>query len=113
MSLVVVVVASPSRLANIPWSDVQPHLDVVANLLAGSLIGAWVGASIATTPRTSTLYRVLGVLLVLIAVVLVASHLLTVDGLGPDGPALVAVGVVAGVLIGLAASVMGVAGASC
>jgi uncharacterized membrane protein YfcA len=110
MSLVVVVVALPSRLANIPWSDLQPHLNIVVNLLAGSLVGAWVGATIATRLRTATLYRVLAVLLVVIAGVLVASHLLTVEGLGIDGPVQVVVGVAAGVLIGMAASVMGVAG---
>lgn len=34
------------------------------NLLAGSLIGAWAGASWATRMRTATLYRVLAVMLV-------------------------------------------------
>lgn len=110
MSLVVVLVALPARLVNIPWDELQPHFGVVVNLLAGSLVGAWIGATIATRLRTVTLYRVLAVLLVVIAVVLVVSHLLTVEGLGLDGPIQVIIGVVAGVLIGMAASVMGVAG---
>jgi uncharacterized membrane protein YfcA len=83
---------------------------VVVNLLAGSLLGAWLGATAATRMRSPTLYRVLAVLLALIAAVLVASHLGTVDDLGLDGPVQVIAGVVAGFLIGLAASVMGVAG---
>ena len=60
--------------------------------------------------RTATLYRVLAVLLALIAVLLVTTHLGSVDELGLEGPVQVIAGVVAGFLIGLAASVMGVAG---
>lgn len=110
MSLIVVITALPVRLASIPYSDLSPHWNVVVNLLAGSLVGAWMGATAATRMRTATLYRVLAVLLVLIAVVLVGTHLGTVNELGLDGAAQVVAGVVAGFLIGLAASVMGVAG---
>jgi hypothetical protein len=53
---------------------------------------------------------VLAVLLALIALVLVGTHLGTVDDLGLDGAVQVVAGVVAGFLIGLVASVMGVAG---
>jgi uncharacterized membrane protein YfcA len=110
MSLVVVVTALPARLAAIPYNELSPHWSVVVNLLAGSLLGAWMGATAATRMRSATLYRVLGVLLALIALVLVGTHLGTVDDLGLDGAAQVLAGVVAGFLIGLAASVMGVAG---
>jgi uncharacterized membrane protein YfcA len=47
---------------------------VVVNLLTGSLIGAWIGATWATRMRSATLYRVLAVLLVLIAVALAWNH---------------------------------------
>jgi glucose uptake protein GlcU len=43
-------------------------------LLAGSLIGALIGANWATRMRSATLYRVLAVLLVLIAVALAWNH---------------------------------------
>lgn len=110
MSLIVVLTALPVRLAVIPYDQLSPHWNVVINLLAGSLLGAWMGATAATRMRTATLYRVLAVLLALIAVVLVSTHLGTVDELGLDGAVQVIAGVVAGYLIGLAASVMGVAG---
>lgn len=110
MSLVVVLTALPARLANIPYSDLQPHWNVVWNLLAGSLVGAWLGAAAATRMRTPTLYRVLAVLLVVIAFVLVGTHLGTVSDAGLSGPAQVVAGVGAGLLIGMAAAVMGVAG---
>lgn len=110
MSLVVVATALPARLVNVPWSDLTPHWNVVINLLAGSLVGAWLGASAATRLDNRTLHRVLGVLLAAIAVVLVVTHTADLDGLGLTGPTQVIVGVLAGLGIGVVASVMGVAG---
>jgi hypothetical protein len=43
---------------------------VIANLLLGGLIGAWLGATWAMRMQTAALYRTLAVLLVVIAVVL-------------------------------------------
>jgi len=111
MSLVVVVTALPARFAAVSYADLSPHWNVVVNLLAGTLLGAWLGASAATQMRTPTLYRLLAILLALIAVVLVVTHLGTVDDSGlDDGPLLIAAGIGAGLLIGAVASVMGVAG---
>ena len=110
MSLIVVLTALPVRLYSIPYSDLQPHWNVVLNLLAGSLLGAWVGASAATKMHSATLYRVLAVLLAAIAVVLMVTHLGTVGDSGLDGPLQVVIGVAAGFGIGIVASVMGVAG---
>jgi uncharacterized membrane protein YfcA len=110
MSLIVVATALPARLAAVPYAELSPHWSVVVNLLAGSLLGAWMGATAATRMRSARLYRVLAVLLALIALVLVGTHLGTVDDLGLEGAVQVVAGVIAGFLIGLAASVMGVAG---
>ena len=110
MSLIVVVTALPARLAAVPLATLTPHWPVVVNLLAGTLVGAWAGASWAVRMRTSTLYRVLAVLLVLIALALYASHAGTVRPLDLPTAAQVPVGVVAGFFIGVVAAVMGVAG---
>lgn len=110
MSLVVVLTALPARLLAVPYSELAPHWNVALNLLAGSLIGAYLGASWATRMRTATLYRVLAALLVLIAAALVASHLGTFNSLGLTGPAQIVAGVIAGLFIGVVAAVMGVAG---
>lgn len=110
LSLVVVVTALPARLLGVPFSDVADHWTVVVNLLAGSLIGAWLGATWATRMRSTTLYRVLAVLLVLIALTLVVTHLGNVRPSGVEGPWQVVIGVVAGVAIGVVAALMGVAG---
>ena len=78
MSLVVVVVAIPARLAAVPLSEVASEWGAVVNLLAGSLLGAWLGATWATRMSSATLYRVLSVLLVFIAVVFAAERLGTI-----------------------------------
>ena len=84
---------------------------VIANLLAGSLLGAWVGAAWATRLRSETLHRVIAVLLVAIAVVLLVGH--GAEGSGRPvltGTAQMIAGVAAGFVIGIVASLLGVAG---
>ncbi|MGR7026215.1 TSUP family transporter [Geodermatophilus sp. URMC 62] len=110
MSLIVVATALPARLLGVPYSDVAPHWTVAANLLAGSLIGAWMGASWATKMASRTLYRVLAALLVLIAAALLATHLGSFDPLDLASAVRIPVGVAAGFAIGVVAALMGVAG---
>ena len=88
---------------------VAAHWPVILNLLAGSLLGAWLGAGWATHLRSETLYRVIAVLLVGIAGVLLFGH--GGGGAPPLGGALLAVaGLIAGFAIGVVASILGVAG---
>lgn len=110
MSLVVVIAAVPARLAGVPLADVGAEWAAVVNLLAGSLIGAWVGASWATRMRTTTLYRVLAVLLVFLAAVFAAERFGTTRPADLSDPARLVAGVVAGLGIGVVAALMGVAG---
>jgi uncharacterized membrane protein YfcA len=110
LSLVVVAAALPARLVAVPYSVLAPHWTVVVNLLAGSLAGAWLGATWATRMRSATLYRVLAGLLVLIAVALAANHLGTITAVGLDPLPRVIAGLAAGVGIGVVAALMGVAG---
>jgi uncharacterized membrane protein YfcA len=83
---------------------------VVINLLAGSLIGAWLGASCATRMATATLYRVLAVLLMFIAAWFTAERVGTLPSLDLAEPVRIAAGVAAGLGIGVVAALMGVAG---
>ncbi|KWI42529.1 hypothetical protein WT71_28300 [Burkholderia stagnalis] len=111
MSLVVVAAALVFRTKVIPLTLVAEHWAIVVNLLAGSLIGAWIGASWATRLRSETLYKVIAVLLVAIAAGLVFGH--NRAGMGHPlltGVAQAIAGVVAGFVIGVVASLMGVAG---
>lgn len=111
MSLVVVASALPFRAQTVPWAAIADHWTVIANLLAGSLLGAWLGADWATRLRAQTLYRVIAILLVAIAAVLVLSHDPTAGGQPLFGGVLQAiVGAIAGFVIGVVAALLGVAG---
>jgi uncharacterized membrane protein YfcA len=111
-SLVVVAFALPFRTAAVPFGEVAAEWPIIANLLAGSLLGAWAGAGWATRLKSETLYRVIAVLLVVIAAVLLFGHEAGASGrsLLPAGPALWIAGCVAGFAIGVVASLLGVAG---
>ncbi|MEU4231977.1 sulfite exporter TauE/SafE family protein [Nonomuraea sp. NPDC026600] len=110
MSLVVVLVALPARLAAVPLADLAAHWMVAVNLLAGSLLGAWAGASWAVRMRSATLYKVLAALMVLMAAALVLTHATTMGSLVLPGPVRAVAGIVAGFGIGVVAAIMGVAG---
>lgn len=110
MSLIVVITALPARLASVPYSQVAPHWFVVVNLLAGSLVGAWVGANWATAVRSATLYKTLAGLLVLIAAALAWTHVGHVGTLHLDLTVRTILGLIAGAAIGVVAALMGVAG---
>ncbi len=110
-SLIVVASALVFRTTNVPIEQVSAHLDVVANLLAGSLLGAWLGASLATRMHSVTLYKLIAVLLVGIAVVLLFGHEATTARSAPlEGWQLWMAGAIAGLAIGVVASLLGVAG---
>jgi len=111
ISLVVVASALAFRSAAVPFADVVDAWAVVANLLAGTLVGSWFGAGLATRLHPLIFHRVIALLLVTIAVVLAFGHetesaLITAQ----HGPAQIVVGLVAGILIGVVAALLGVAG---
>lgn len=110
MSLVVVAAALPARLLVVPPGDLADEWTVITNLLAGSLLGAWIGATWAIRMRSATLYKVLAVLLVVIAIVLAANHAGTMEQAELTNEGRFVAGVVAGVGIGIVAALMGVAG---
>jgi uncharacterized membrane protein YfcA len=110
-SLVVVVAALVFRTRVVPVSAVLEHWPIIVSLLAGSLVGAWIGADVATRLKATTLYRVIAVLLLVIAVLLMFGHDLSAR---PQallvGTPLVLAGIAAGFAIGMVASLLGVAG---
>lgn len=110
LSLVVVLAALPARLLAVPFDRLTPHWGVVANLLAGSLAGAWLGATWATRMRSATLHKVFAVLLTGIAAVLLANRFAKLPPSHLAGVALLLAGLAAGAGIGVVAALMGVAG---
>ena len=111
ISLVVVASALVFRSGAVPIGTVLSHSSIVLTLLAGSLLGAWLGADIATRLNGRTLYRVIAAMLAGIALILLTAH----DATASSQPFLsgwlqTAAGVGAGFIIGLVASFLGVAG---
>jgi uncharacterized protein len=109
-SLVVVASALLFRTRAVPVDEVLSHWPIIANLLAGSLLGAWFGAGWATRLPSETLYKVIAALLAVIAAVLLLGHQVTGGAALVSGPAQLVAGVVAGFGIGIFAAVLGVAG---
>lgn len=111
MSLVVVASALPFRAGTVPFGAIADHWSVIVNLLVGSLLGAWLGAGWAVRMKAHVLYRVIALMLVGIAIVLLFGH--DADGSGVPlmgGIAQAIAGVAAGFVIGVVASLLGVAG---
>lgn len=109
-SLVVVASALIFRSGTIPFGTIAAHWPIILNLLAGSLAGAWVGASWAVRLRSAALYRIIAVLLVAMAAILLFAHGTTAASAVLTGAAQMIAGVVAGFGIGVVASLLGVAG---
>jgi uncharacterized membrane protein YfcA len=110
MSLVVVASALPFRATTVPFDEVLVHWPALVDLLAGSLVGAWAGAGWAVGLRAERLHKVIAILLVVIAGVLCLGHGAAMAEPLLTGPARLAAGLVAGVMIGVVASLLGVAG---
>jgi uncharacterized protein len=111
MSLIVVASALPFRATAVPFASVAAQWSVIVNLLAGSLLGAWFGAGWAIKLASQTLYRVIAVMLLLIAIILVLGHDKATSGAVLIGTE--QIGVLAGFVIGIVAALLGVGAASC
>lgn len=114
ISLVVVAAALLFRSGTIAPGTLAEHLDVVLNLLAGSLAGAWWAAGHAITLSRRRLSRIIMALLVGLALVMLweawaGVHVGSAPLIEP-GPLRLVAGVVAGLGIGMVAGLLGVAG---
>jgi uncharacterized membrane protein YfcA len=110
MSLVVVTSALFFRMGTVPAQTIADNWPIVLNVLAGSLVGAWLGAGWATRLSNRRLYQIISVMLLVIAAVLLFTHEVHSNGAMLQGPAQAVAGIVAGFVIGVVAAVMGVAG---
>jgi uncharacterized membrane protein YfcA len=110
MGLIVVSSSLPFRTGTIPFGTVVASWPIIVNLLAGSLLGAWLGAGWATRLESRTLHRMIAVMLASIAVVLVLGHGAAGSEAVVTGMARALAGVVAGFGIGFVAALLGVAG---
>lgn len=109
-SLVVVATALPFRAHTVSFAEIGAHWPIIVNLLAGSLVGAWAGADWATRLRSETLYKIIAVLLVIVAGVLLFAHDTALSAPQFSGWPQIVAGVIAGFIIGIVAALLGVAG---
>jgi len=110
MSLIVVAFALPFRASSVPLGAIAENWPAIVNLLAGSLLGAWFGAGWATRLSYKALYRIIAILLIVIAIALLFGHNAANATPALTGVAQALTGVVAGFAIGVVASLLGVAG---
>ncbi|TZG34097.1 sulfite exporter TauE/SafE family protein [Agrobacterium sp. B1(2019)] len=110
MSLVVVAFALPFRATTVPFEQIAENWRIIVNLLAGSLAGAWFGAGWATRLKSETLCKVIAVMLLAIALVLVFGHDLAGGSALLTGSTQLVAGMIVGLVIGIVASLLGVAG---
>ncbi len=109
-SLIVVATSLPFRAGTVPFSLLLAHGHIIATLLAGSLIGAWLGADWATRLKSAQLHKILASMFVLIAGALLLGHGSATAEPLLQGELQIIAGVLAGFVIGFVAALMGVAG---
>jgi len=110
VSLVVVATAILFRTGTVPFTEVVDHWTVILNILCGSLLGAWIGAEWATRLKSETLYRIIATILVLTAGVLWSTHDAVAGSPAFTGHIFVMACFAIGFVIGVIASLLGVAG---
>lgn len=114
VSLVVVGSALVFRAQAIAPAVLLEHIDVVLNLLAGSVMGAWWAAGHAIRMPRQWLNRVVMAMLVALALLMLweawAGNATDNTAFLTPGPLRFLVGVMAGLVIGVFAALLGVAG---
>lgn len=114
LSLIVVLAALVFREGLNRFDQLLPHTNIVLNLLAGSLIGAWWAAGLVINMSHAWLNRFVMLLLVGLAVLLLSESWLGLHNITHsiiDQPWLrIGLGLVAGFAIGVVAALLGVAG---
>jgi uncharacterized protein len=111
ISLVTVVSSFIFRLKTIGFDVIVSNLSVVVNILAGSLIGSYLGTRLAAHISERALRRMVVVLLIMMSLLLMSHELIGHSGTDQLNPLLKIVsGFLAGIAIGGVSSLLGVAG---
>lgn len=112
VSLVVVIFSIFFRSNTIGFEEIIPHSFIIMNILIGSLFGAYIGANYAMRINQSVLNKIILVMLITLALSMLLGHNYLVGGtpLFENQILLFVVGIIAGILIGIIAAVLGVAG---
>ncbi|MGA9380023.1 MAG: TSUP family transporter, partial [Phormidium sp.] len=110
VSLVTVTFSFIFRSGVIGLGNVVANLPIILNILAGSLIGSYLGVQYATRINEQTLNRIVVIFLILISFVLLGHELIfSVQSWQLPSILKVVVSFVAGIVIGVFSSMLGVA----
>ncbi|GIK56987.1 MAG: sulfite exporter TauE/SafE family protein [Chloroflexi bacterium] len=113
VSLITVITSLLIRGWTLSYEPLSPYLPAIFALIAGAVVMAYVGATLARRISAAQLERAILVLLLLIGVALIIEGFLpqTLPALLPDTPVWhIAAGLLFGIAIGLVSSLLGVAG---
>ncbi|MGW8168594.1 MAG: sulfite exporter TauE/SafE family protein [Sulfurovaceae bacterium] len=108
ISFVTVAFSLLFRLESIEW--LIPYLPIVFTLLIGSLAGASIGVGIASRINEKKLDKIVAILLGIIALVIISESFIELHDIVWNPTVQMAVGIIAGVVIGMFSSMLGVAG---
>lgn len=112
INLIVSLVTVASSLT-FRWESLDtilPYLPIVITLLSGSLIGAFVGAGIASRIDEKRLDFLVALLLGAIAIIIILESIIHLNPLDLTPTVQTVIGFISGVIIGLFSSMLGVAG---
>jgi uncharacterized membrane protein YfcA len=112
VSLAVVVFSLFFRSYTIGFDEIVPHFFIIINILLGSLFGAYVGANYALKIKQEILNKIIFILLIVLAFSMLLGHdyLTSSKPLFENEIILFLSGIISGILIGIIAAVLGVAG---
>lgn len=111
VSLVTVFFSFIFRTELVNLDRIAAHAPIIINILAGSLIGSFAGVHFATRINEQALTRIVVLFLVVLSVVLIGHHVIFHQGnLAIPTLLRISLGFVAGIVIGVFSSMLGVAG---
>ncbi|MFA0821311.1 MAG: sulfite exporter TauE/SafE family protein [Methanomethylovorans sp.] len=110
VSLVTVSFSLIFRSASIPLSSVADNYGIILNLLAGSIIGAFMGVRLATRINPEKLDDIVFVFLTLLGIFMISHSLIHFSYLELAPIVRIMAGFLAGIVIGIFSSMLGVAG---
>ncbi len=112
VSLSVVIFSIFFRSSVIGFDEIFPHVWTIINILAGSIVGAYFAADYACKISQKSLNKIILAMLAILALSMLLGHEYIKAGkpLFESQTLLFSSGIVAGVLIGVVAAVLGVAG---
>lgn len=110
-SIIVVSMSLLARMHFIPLNKIYDNINIILNILIGSIIGSWLAADWATKIKSHTLQKIMGILLVLITIIFASERFSYVHiGIFINGISIYLIGITAGFLIGIISAILGVAG---